>query len=172
MSWLAVRNSYENYGELVLFVFPKDRNIFGPFQVEVKINQIDSVSKDITLWNQSGSNVFKGNLLVIPIENSVLYVEPIYIRSFQKAIPEVRKIVAGYQEGNEFKYGSGTNLENALKDLFRTEGEAPDGTKPPVDEEPPSDGGRELLDDILSKYEAIKRELEELGELIERLQNR
>ncbi|MDX1359580.1 MAG: UPF0182 family protein, partial [Clostridia bacterium] len=79
VAWLNVRNSIDNYGELILYKYPKNTNLLGPNQIEVKINQIDSISKNMTLWGQSGSDVYKGSLLVIPIENSVLYVEPIYI---------------------------------------------------------------------------------------------
>jgi uncharacterized membrane protein (UPF0182 family) len=120
VSWLAVRNDYEHYGETIIFNFPKNMNVFGPYQVEMKINQIDTISTNITLWGQGGSEVYKGNLLVIPIEDSVLYVEPIYIRAAGvSSIPEVRQIVVGYQAGDEFIYGIGSNLDNALKDLFK-----------------------------------------------------
>ncbi len=120
VSWLAVRNSSANYGEMILFNFPKNTNIYGPNQIEVKINQIDKISTDMTLWGQGGSKVYKGNLLVIPIENSVLYVEPIYIQSQgTSSIPEVREIVVGYQTAEDFRFGIGTNLDNALADLFK-----------------------------------------------------
>ncbi|MCL2164844.1 MAG: UPF0182 family protein, partial [Oscillospiraceae bacterium] len=119
VSWLAVRNDQEHYGEAILFTFPKNMNVFGPYQVEIKINQIDSISTNMTLWGQGGSEVYKGNLLVIPIENSVLYVEPIYIKATgQFSIPEVRQIVVGYQSGDDFINGIGSNLDGALLDLF------------------------------------------------------
>jgi len=169
VSWLAVRNSNENYGEMILFNFPKNTNIFGPYQVEVKINQIDKVSKDMTLWGQSGSDVYKGSLLVIPIENSILYVEPIYIRAAgTSSIPEVREIIVGYQSGDEFKYGIGTNLDAALNDLFA-------GVVPlPVTSAQPAEQREEavenkVISDILSKYDELKKQLEELGELIQEL---
>jgi uncharacterized membrane protein (UPF0182 family) len=120
VSWLAVRNSFEHYGEMIIFEFPKNTNVFGPYQVEVKINQIDKIASDMTLWSQAGTDVYKGNLLVIPIENSILYVEPIYIRaSGTSSIPEVREIVVGYQDGDELIYGIGTNLEDALSELLK-----------------------------------------------------
>lgn len=169
VSWLAVRNSFENYGEMILFTFPKNTNIFGPNQVEVKINQIDKVSKDMTLWGQSGSDVYKGSLLVIPIENSVLYVEPIYIRAAgTSSIPEVREIIVGYQRGDEFKYGIGTNLDDALNNLFGT------AVQPPVTPQTPQEGDREdvndkVIDDIIKKYDDLRRQLDELGNLINEL---
>ena len=182
VSWLAVRNSSENYGEMILFNFPKSTNILGPNQVEVKINQIDKISEDMTLWGQSGSDVYKGNLLVIPIENSILYVEPIYLKANNtSASPEVKEIVVGYQSGDEFMYGIGTNLDAALADLFSGR------TIPPVTGETPGNAGTQnggtqnnntqngnaqtgmdskKIDEILSKYDELKKQLEELGDLI------
>ena len=163
-SWLSVRNSMENYGHLIQFTFPNEaQNVFGPYQVEVKINQIDSISKDITLWSQSGSDVFKGNLLVIPIENSILYVEPIYIKSTGNAIPEVRRIITGFQEGNEFRYGIGTDLKSALNNMFSSyQTTAPDTTDTNTDnkdtgndnnDRPSQNVGdkQQVIDEILSK---------------------
>lgn len=169
VSWLAVKNSYDNYGELILFNFPKNTNIFGPYQIDIKISQIDQISKDISLWNQSGSSVFKGNLLIIPIENSVLYVEPIYIKSAgTSTIPEVREIVVGYQKGDEFKFGIGPNLDSALNDLFagmiKTPAEQPKPEKPDEKTE-----DERLIEDIKSKYNDLKNQLDELGRLLEDL---
>ena len=196
VSWLSVRNSYENYGQMILFSFPKNAdNIFGPYQVEVKINQVDSISKDMTLWGQSGSQVFKGNLLVIPIENSVLYVEPIYIKSSGQAIPEVRKIVVGYQIGNEFMYGEGTDLDNALKDLFERSGQTaktspstPESTTPPAATTPDTTTtpdtqqnagnitgnktNEQLIGEIINKYDDLKKQLDELDKLLGQLKNK
>ncbi len=181
VSWLSVRNSFENYGQLILFGFPKNAdNIFGPYQVEVKINQIDSVSKDMTLWGQSGSEVFKGNLLVIPIENSVLYVEPIYIKSSGQAIPEVREIVVGYQAGNEFRYGTGTDLGSAINSLLAgAAGQAPVTPSTPTtpetgmqQEAPDVTEGQtdqQLIDEILSKYNSLKQQMDELDKLMNQL---
>ena len=135
ISWLAVRNSKDNYGEMILFNFPKNTNILGPDQVEVNINQISEISEYNTLWGQGKSNVFKGSLLVIPIENSVLYVEPIYIQSkSESSIPQVKKIVVGYQEGNDFKHGIGDNLEDALNNLFGGGLKLPGNKLPTVDQ--------------------------------------
>ena len=185
VSWLAVRNSSDKYGEIILFNFPKRTNILGPNQVEVKINQIDKISEDMTLWGQSGSDVYKGNLLVIPIENSVLYVEPIYMRATgTSASPEVKEIVVGYQSGDEFMYGIGANLNKALEDLFSGQivtppagGTTGEDTTPDenTDNEPTQNGETQTgldskkIDEIMSKYDEMKKQLEELGELIEGL---
>ncbi len=138
ISWLAVRNSKDNYGEMILFNFPKNTNILGPDQVEVNINQISEISEYNTLWGQGKSNVFKGSLLVIPIENSVLYVEPIYIQSkSESSIPQVKKIVVGYQDGTDFKHGIGNNLEDALNNLFEGDLKLTGNKLPTVDQKEP-----------------------------------
>ncbi len=176
ISWLAVRNAYQNYGEMILFNFPKNTNIFGPNQIEVKINQIDKISKDMALWGQIGSDVYKGSLLVIPIESSVLYVQPVYIRAAgTSSIPEIREIVVGFQWQDEFVFGIGTDFDDALNDLFSREkkeeltGDEDEGE---LGEEPgqkPVQTNAETVDQILKKYDEIKKQLEEMGRLIEQL---
>ncbi|MFO7637287.1 MAG: UPF0182 family protein [Clostridia bacterium] len=167
VSWLTARNSYAHYGELILYKYPRSFNILGPYQIEVMINQIDEVSKNITLWGQSGSDVYKGSLLVIPIENSVLYVEPIYIRaSGASAIPEIRDVIVGFQDKEEFIYGRGLNVSQALNNMFRDFIIEPG----PVD---PSDPGEvideETLAELKEQYERLKEQLEELGKLLDKL---
>jgi uncharacterized membrane protein (UPF0182 family) len=177
VSWLAVRNSYQNYGEMILFKFPRNTNIFGPNQVEVKINQIDKVSSDMTLWGQSGSDAYKGNLLVIPIENSILYVEPIYIRAAGgSSTPEVKEIIVGYQKGDEFKYGIGKNLDAALDNLFAGMIKQPGVQVQPTPAVPPVQPGitnnavnEKTINDILQKYDQLKKQIDELGGLINSL---
>jgi uncharacterized membrane protein (UPF0182 family) len=119
VSWLTARNSYENYGEMVLFRFSKNTNILGPQQIGVQINQNEEISQLMTLLGQGDSSVYKGSLLVIPIEDSILYVEPIYIRAEgASSIPAIRRIITGYQKGEEFILGAGRTLEEALSKMF------------------------------------------------------
>ncbi|MDF2986381.1 MAG: hypothetical protein K0R50_1891 [Eubacterium sp.] len=194
ISWLAVRNSKDNYGEMILFNFPKNTNILGPDQVEVNINQISEISEYNTLWGQGKSNVFKGSLLVIPIENSVLYVEPIYIQSnSESSIPQVKKVVVGYQEGADFKHGIGNNLEDALNNLFAGDlklndnklptvdqkGQEPDGEVKTPEEQTPQDNGttggdkqeidQAKLDEIQKKLDDLMKQSKEISDLIDSL---
>jgi uncharacterized membrane protein (UPF0182 family) len=173
VAWLNVRNSYENYGELILYKYPKNVNLLGPNQIEVKINQIDSVSKNMTLWGQSGSDVYKGSLLVIPIENSVLYIEPIYIEAAGTAsIPEVRQIITGYQVGDQFIYGIGSNVSEALINMFDSSDYVPPGQV--TDPTEPGDNtviSQEELDELNEKIEQLRSNLEELEELINSLRD-
>ena len=81
IAWLAARCDPPHYGELIAYEFPKEKLVYGPFQIEARINQNTSISQQLSLWNQLGSRVIRGNLHVIPIENSILYVSPLYLRA-------------------------------------------------------------------------------------------
>ena len=114
VSWFAAMCDPENYGNIVEFQFPKEKLIFGPMQIESRIDQNTEISKLFTLWGQKGSTVIRGNLLVYPIKNSILYVEPIYLRAEKSELPELKRVVVAYQD----KIGVGINLEDALNEIF------------------------------------------------------
>jgi uncharacterized membrane protein (UPF0182 family) len=96
IAWLAARCDPLNYGKLIVYEFPKDKLIYGPFQIEARINQNTEISQQLSLWNQLGSRVIRGNILVIPIENSILYVSPLYLRAEQGQLPELKRVIALY----------------------------------------------------------------------------
>src|SRR5699024_423811 len=97
IAWMGVRNDGENYGEMFVYRFPKQKNIYGPQQIENRINQDSEISKELNLWSQGGSEVIRGNLLAIPIEDTVLYVEPVYIESSNEtSLPEVKQVIMAY----------------------------------------------------------------------------
>ena len=96
IAWLAARCDQPDYGKLIVYEFPKDKLVYGPFQIEALINQNTEVSQQITLWNQSGSRVIRGNLLVVPIGNSILYVTPLYLRAQSGQLPELKRVIAIY----------------------------------------------------------------------------
>lgn len=98
ISWVAARMDGEHYGELVVYEFPKDALVFGPAQIEARIQNDPTISEQLTLWNQEGSQVIHGSLLVIPIEGSLLYVEPLYLRATgENAIPELTRVIVSYE---------------------------------------------------------------------------
>lgn len=99
IGWMAARSDGEHYGKLLVFKFPKDRLVFGPMQIEARVDQQPDISAQISLWNQRGSRVVRGNLLVIPIGNSNLYVEPLYLVSEQGQIPELKRVIVA--NGNQ-----------------------------------------------------------------------
>ena len=96
-SWMVARNDGEHYGRLAVFQFPKQTVIFGPKQVAARINQDQVISPQITLWNQQGSEVIQGTLLVIPIEESLIYIRPLYLRAAGGQIPELKRVIVAYQ---------------------------------------------------------------------------
>jgi len=95
-AWLAARSDPPHYGKLVVYDFPKRKLIYGPRQIEARIDQDSFISQQLTLWNQRGSQVIRGNLLVIPIERSLLYVEPLYIAAEKGQLPELKRVIVGF----------------------------------------------------------------------------
>ncbi|MGP3777713.1 UPF0182 family membrane protein [Halanaerobium saccharolyticum] len=118
VAWMAARNDGEHYGELFTYRFPKDQLVYGPNQIESRIDQESEISQLLTLWSQRGSNVIRGNLLVIPVNNSVLYVEPIFLQSEGGGIPELRRVIVSYKNQIIMR----ENLEDALRAMLE-EGE-------------------------------------------------
>lgn len=114
VAWLAARCDGNEYGKLLLYNFPKTRQIWGPIQIEASIDQDESISEWITLRNQQGSAVVRGNLLVIPLGRSILYVEPIYLRAAQSPIPELKQVVVARSEGNNVTVAMQPTLWAAL----------------------------------------------------------
>ena len=92
-AWLAARSDGENYGELILLRFPRDIDTFGPEQVQALINQNPEISQQFGLWDRAGSQVVQGNLLVVPVGDSLLYVEPIYLKARQGGLPTLTRVV-------------------------------------------------------------------------------
>jgi uncharacterized membrane protein (UPF0182 family) len=127
IAMLAARNDGENYGELELYKFPKTKNIPGPNMIETKIDQDTVISSQLTLWSQIGSSVLRGNTLVVPIEDSLIYVEPIYLKSDTESnFPEMKMVVVSYGD----KIVMETTLEKSLDRIFGTSdtSEAPSET--------------------------------------------
>ncbi|BAZ45966.1 hypothetical protein NIES4102_29940 [Chondrocystis sp. NIES-4102] len=98
ISWMAARSDGENYGKLRLYEFPKQELIYGPFQIEARIDQNPEIVEQVTLWSQRGSRVIRGNILVIPIDGSLLYVAPLYLRAAQGELPELARIIVAFNK--------------------------------------------------------------------------
>ena len=120
-AWMVARSDGENYGKLVAYTFPKQKLIFGPKQMAARINQDAKVSQQITLWDQSGSNVIRGTLLVIPIESSLVYIQPLYLKAEDGRIPELKRVIVGYQND----IAMGVDLDDALAQIFGTAAKGP-----------------------------------------------
>lgn len=113
-AWMVARNDGEHYGKLSIYRFPKDKLVFGPKQIIGRINQDSEISQQISLWSQGGSQVIQGPLLVIPIEESLLYVRPLYLKAEAGKIPELKRVVVAY--GN--KIAMEETLEEGLAKIF------------------------------------------------------
>ena len=115
IAWLAARCDGADYGHLFEFAFSKDRLFYGPYQIQARINQNPDISQQYSLWNQMGSKVILGNLLVFPIADSLLYVEPLYIRAENGQLPELKRVLASYGDRTVM----GTDIESTLGALFK-----------------------------------------------------
>jgi uncharacterized membrane protein (UPF0182 family) len=156
IAWLAARCDAPDYGKLIVYEFPKDKLVYGPFQIEARINQTTEISQQLTLWNQMGSRVIRGaNLLAIPIENSILYVSPLYLRAEHGHLPELKRVIAAYGEHVVMK----ETLAEALSALFIEPGAAPavsTGTEEMAPINPAPGRAREALDRYNRAVERLK----------------
>jgi uncharacterized membrane protein (UPF0182 family) len=114
IAWLAARSDAPHYGKLVLYEFPKGKLVFGPRQVEARIDQDAFISQQLSLWSQAGSQVIRGGLLAIPIEESLLYVQPLYLAAERGRLPELKRVIVAY--GNRIAMDE--TLEASLQQLF------------------------------------------------------
>ncbi len=117
VAWLAARSDGDNYGKLLLYEFPKQRLIYGPEQIEALINQDPVISQQISLWDNRGSNAIQGNLLMIPIEQSLIYVEPLYLEAEENSLPILARVIVVYEN----RIAMAETLEEALEVLFNPE---------------------------------------------------
>jgi uncharacterized membrane protein (UPF0182 family) len=154
IAWLAARCDPPDYGKLIVYEFPKDKLVYGPFQIEALINQNTYISQQLTLWNQMGSRVIRGNLLVIPIEDSILYVSPLYLRAEQGQLPELKRVIAAY--GDHVVMNE--TLAEALSALFEAGAApaAPGATTGTPLAGPAADRAREALDRYNRAIERLK----------------
>lgn len=149
---LVARNDGENYGELVLYQFPKNKTVYGPEQVEAQIDQNTEISKEFSLWNSSGTKYSRGNMFVIPINSSILYVEPVYLEATNSSIPEVKRIIVAYGDRIAYK----ETLAECLVALFGDGAEEGVGTDTPSSgTDKPNDGTmttQQLIDKAVDSY--------------------
>lgn len=96
IAWMAARSDFPDYGQLVVYKFPKERLVYGPLQIEALIDQDTTISRQISLWDQRGSRVLRGNMMVIPIDHSILYVEPAYLIAETNEVPQLKRVIVAY----------------------------------------------------------------------------
>lgn len=170
IAWLGARSDGDRYGELVLYRFPASRHIYGPQQVDARIDQQPEISQQLSLWDGQGSRVIRGNLLVIPLREGVLYVEPLYLQADEGSYPEMRRVIAVWGDRVVME----ETLEEALAALGARrdvpgepdeeivgEDPDPDAPDPPAEE---LDTIRDLVDAAIRIDEEAKRVLREDGD--------
>ena len=128
IGFMSARCDGEHLGELVFEQLSKQNIVYGPMQIEARINQDQNISKDLTLWNQQGSQVLRGQILVLPIDNSFLYVEPIYIQASQASMPQLKKVALAM--GNRLAYAD--TYDQALSQLISSLGGASSNAPSPA----------------------------------------
>src|SRR5438874_5781351 len=147
IAWLAARCDPPDYGNLIVYEFPKDKLVYGPFQIEALINQNTYISQQLSLWNQLGSRVIRGNLLVIPIGSSILYVSPLYLRAEHGQLPELKRVIAAYGDHVVMK----ETLGEALAALFVEPGIAPTAANA-ANRSPAAGPGADRAREALDRY--------------------
>jgi uncharacterized membrane protein (UPF0182 family) len=111
----VARSDGDNYGQLMVYRFPKQKLVYGPKQITARINQDAEISRQLSLWDQRGSQVIQGTLLVIPIEEALLYVRPLYLRAESGKIPELKRVIVAYEN----KIAMEETLEASLERIFQ-----------------------------------------------------
>lgn len=145
IAWIAARNDVPNYGELLVYELPKQELVFGPLQIESRIDQQTEISQQFSLWDQRGSSVIRGNLLVIPVNNRFLYVEPVYLLSDTSALPELKRVIVA----TDTRIAMDETLGGALASLLEAE---------------PADVAEVLQEELQLEAETIAGELDEEAE--------
>ncbi|MBD3312830.1 UPF0182 family protein [Candidatus Woesearchaeota archaeon] len=167
IAWMAARSDGKNYGKLLVYKFPKDKLVYGPSQIEAKFDQDSEISQQLTLWSQRGSRVTRGNLLVIPIDESVLYIEPLYLQAEQGEIPEMKRVLVSDGE----KVVMEETLDIALEALFGR-AEVDTGEKGRTQEELIQEADRyydNILESMGNDWQAFGENFDKLGEVLKEL---
>jgi hypothetical protein len=163
-AWLAARSDPPHYGKLVVYNFPKQKLIYGPRQIEARIDQDSFISQQLSLWNQRGSQVIRGNLLVIPIERSLIYVQPLYIAAEKGQLPELKRVIVGFGD----RIAMEETLDGAIARVF---GGPASQAKAEMAPTGPAGGSsvKTLLDAAASALTRANEELRRVNELLQRL---
>ncbi|MBF8436754.1 UPF0182 family protein [Halanaerobiaceae bacterium Z-7014] len=161
VAWMAARSDGENYGEIKLFNFPRGELVYGPSQIESRIDQNAYISQLLSLWDQQGSRVIRGNLLVLPVENSIVYIEPIFLQAEAGALPELRRVIVGYNDMIAME----ETLLDALDVVFGEAEPTQELDEEELEDEGLADVGIDVDADPVEEIEPSPEELEEMEEM-------
>lgn len=189
IAWMAASSDPDDYGQLLAFDFPKQRLTFGPSQIDARVNQDPDISKQLTLWSQAGSRVIRGNLLVIPIKTSLLYVQPLYLQAEQSALPQLERVIVAFGDKIAMEPTFAEALIRIFGEAAPVEPPVPSGKKPagggkaPVQPGPPATV-KSLVSQAAKHYTAAQeaakrgdwaaygRESRALGEVLKQLETK
>lgn len=152
IAWLAARNDGQHYGEVLVYRFPKDSLTLGPAQIDATIDQDSDISQLLSLWGQRGSQVIRGNMLVLPISQSLIYVEPLFLQSEQSGMPQLQRVIVAYKDQLVME----ESLTQALNRLFDD-----DSPSKPFESEPMHTGDRQIWHDAYELYQKAQQALRE-----------
>jgi hypothetical protein len=177
-AWMVARSDGEDYGKLVVYRFPKDRLVYGPKQIVARINQDTEISRQVSLWDQRGSQVMQGTLLVIPVENSLIYVQPLYLRADKGKIPELKRVVVAYENRIAMEETLDAALSKIFGDVRVSEGAGPSKSGGPAvvrSEKGLASTAREHYDRAMhalreGNWALYGEEIKKLGEVIRKMQ--
>jgi uncharacterized membrane protein (UPF0182 family) len=162
IAWFAARCDQPDYGSLLVFDFPKQKLVYGPSQIESRINQDPEISKLLTLWNQGGSRVIRGSLLVIPVDQSLIYVQPLYLASQSGGVPELKRVIVAYENSIAMEPTLGASLQVIFGIAKPTALVADGATVTPTAETPRPDGAESvnaLIVEANRQFELGRQEL-------------
>lgn len=173
VAWMAVGSGAQNYGKTVVYRFPKGKTVYGTLHIENKIDNDPNISKEISLWDRGGSNVIKGNLLVIPIKESLLYVEPIYITAKNSAaLPEVKRIAVAYGDKVAMEPTIGEALEVIFANKTPSSGEDEEKTLEMLIDEASKKYNEMQSYSANGGYKAFGAALDELGKIFDEIEEK
>ena len=169
IGWMAAKSDPGDYGKRTVYQFPKQRLLLGPQQISARINQDAKISPQLSLWNQRGSQAIFGDMLVIPIKNSIVYVQPLYLQAESNAIPELTRVVVVYADKVEME----ASLEAALLTIFGAEQPSTPTTSTPSTSATAA-RARALFDQAIAAqragdWAAYGRAIDELGKVLAEL---
>lgn len=170
VAWLAARMDGEHYGELILFKLPKNLEVYGPLQIDSRIDQDPKIAEQLSLWNQKGSTVIRGNLSILPVGGNFLYIEPIYLQSEKSgSIPEMKRVIVAYED----KIVMSETLEDAFSELFGVKLKLSSPPMPNLSGYNPLmsiEEDRESQDYSLDDIQSLVNQIEQIREMLDELE--
>ena len=149
ISWMAARSDFPDYGKMLFYELPKDKLIYGPMQIEAMIDQNTAIAQQLTLWDQKGSRVIRGNLIAVPIENSFMYVVPLYLTAEGTDFPQLKRVIVISGD----KVAMEPTLDEAIQSVF--------GTTQPSGVSAQATGGRPELGEARTQFDGAQKAMQQ-----------